>query len=185
MQAGEDKLAVGCREAAGEIDRLLGCLSVDKRLEDLGLRVVCRPGPGGVVDVYAMASPVAETVLSLPRGLRSSVTSAGIHVARVGRGRLTPFLGMCSVIARYRLRPRQGYVVVKPQGERLFLYGRDVLPESIASYRPMPPGRCRRYPVLVLNERMEPLGWGRPRRRHDRIYIENVIDAGWYLRSGV
>jgi len=184
MQTGEDEL-VECREATGEIDKLLECLGVNKRLEDLGLQVICRQGPGDVLDVYAMASPVAEAVLSLPRGLRSSITSVGIHVARARRGRLTPFLGMCSVIARYRLRPRQGYVVVKPQGERLFLYGRDVLPESIVSYRPMPPGRCGTYPVLVLNEWMEPLGWGRPRRRHDRIYIENIIDAGWYLRSGV
>ncbi|HID41170.1 MAG TPA: hypothetical protein EYP33_03330, partial [Pyrodictium sp.] len=84
-----------------------------------------------------------------------------------------------------RLRPRHGYVVVKARGEKLFLYGRDVLPESIATYRPMPKGRCRRYPVLVVNERIEPLGWGRPRRGRDSIYIENILDAGWYLRSGV
>jgi 60S ribosome subunit biogenesis protein NIP7 len=183
MQASEDWLAE-CENAVKEIDMLLGCLGVERRLGDPGLRVVCRPGPRGVLDVYAAANRVAETVLALAPELRLSVSSVGIHVARMRRGRLIPFLGLCSIIARYRLRPRQGYVVVKPQGEKLFLYGRDVLPESIAEYRPMPGGRCRGYPVLVLNERAEPLGWGRPRRGHDRIYIENVIDAAGTLGAG-
>jgi len=184
MQASEDWLT-SCSSAEEEVARLLSCLGIDQRLEDLGLQLLCRTGPEGVLDVYAATEATLRMVLGLPKGLRTSVTSIGVHIARLRRGRLTPLLGLCSLLARYRLRPRQGYVVVKARGEKLFLYGRDVLPESIATYWPMPRGRCERYPVLVVNEWMEPLGWGRPRRGRDSIYIENILDAGWYLRSGV
>ncbi|KSW11681.1 hypothetical protein CF15_02355 [Pyrodictium occultum] len=184
MQAGEDWVACSPR-ARGELEKLLSCLGVPRSLEDLGLGLLCRRRDNGVEDIYALSRPLAAALAGLPDAARGALASVGVHVARLRQGRLIPLLGLCSLLARHRLRPSRGLAVVGEKGEKLFLYGRDVLPESILRYTPMPGVECSRYPVLVANARMEPLGWGRSRRRRDRIYIENIVDAGWYLRSGV
>jgi 60S ribosome subunit biogenesis protein NIP7 len=73
----------------------------------------------------------------------------------------------------------KGYVVVNRRSERVFLYGRDVLPEGIVEIKPSNCGGM----LVVLSEDREPLGWGRVVKR--RRIVKNIIDLGWYLRSGI
>ncbi|MCI4460904.1 MAG: hypothetical protein JHC24_01670 [Thaumarchaeota archaeon] len=70
----------------------------------------------------------------------------------------------------------RGYLIVDERAEAVFLYGRDVLPRGVIRRSPSP---CGTY--AVLNRRREPLGWA---RRRGRVYA-NLVDAGWYLRSGL
>jgi len=111
---------------------------------------------------------------------------AGVHVAMLRRGRsrhILPTLGLISLAHRYGLRPRH-YVVVKQSAAVLFIYGRDVAEDSIVRIQ-RGGGPCKGLPLVVLDEFWEPIGYGTPAKRADELLIRNVLDAGWYLRSGV
>jgi 60S ribosome subunit biogenesis protein NIP7 len=138
-----------------------------------------------LVDVYALQNSLQDYIDSPDQQV--DIAFVGVHIARITmkRGRvvrIAPMLGLAQLLRVYA-RVEAGYVKVSDKAEKLFLYGRDVMPESILELRE-PRGReCN--VVLVLNRHGEPLGWGRIVRKANSIYIQNLIDAGWYLRSGV
>jgi len=63
-------------------------------------------------------------------------------------------------------------VFVNDKAEQLFLYGRNILPESIIKGK-------REGTVVVRNIKGEPLGIGKFNGR----ILENIVDLGFYLRS--
>ncbi|MFP3282629.1 MAG: hypothetical protein RXP97_00930 [Nitrososphaeria archaeon] len=132
----------------------------------IGLELLCAGG-GPCTEVFALEpSASAEAVSRRP-------FLAGVHVSRICRGRIEPLMGLLSALWGYIDR---GYIVVDERAEALFLYGRDVFPGSVVRYSR---SQCGTY--VVLNRRWEPLGWA---RREGRLY-RHVLDAGWYLRSGL
>jgi ribosome biogenesis protein Nip4 len=137
-----------------------------------------------VIDVFTLYGRLEEYI-SPRQSEHYNVISVGIHVARIiqrhGRLSVIPMLGLAQLLRVYA-KIIGGYVKVTEHGERLFLYGRDVFPESITEFKE-PLRHCDI--VIVLNKYGEPLGWGRIAGRGNSIYIQNLIDAGWYLRSGV
>jgi 60S ribosome subunit biogenesis protein NIP7 len=192
MQANKDTLRINIRRCSQQVvDKtirhvLTACLGItrDKAEEALSkIVVLCKySGPGedtSTVDVY-IASKTLEDVLQILKHPVEIIT-IGVHSFRVKK-KVLPLLGFVSIIRRYGLMPIKGYAIVNEKGEKLFLYGRDVFSNNIIELKE--PG-CRQGYIMVLNMYKEPLGWGKIRRGHDTIYIQNVIDAGWYLRSGV
>ncbi|ABM81379.1 PUA domain-containing protein [Hyperthermus butylicus] len=180
MQVGEEKKLGMCSSEIRDLLRgLVECIVGVDVLKHYSL--LCKHS-SGIVDVYALLG-------ELYRYLDSSVSvepfTAGVHIARIRRRRLIPLLGLAQLLRREAGWYRAGYVIVTEHAEKLFLYGRDVFQssiEAIAEYT----GSCNKYDTyLVLNKRMEPLGWGRLVKYNNRIYIQNIVDAGWYLRSGV
>jgi len=82
---------------------------------------------------------------------------------------------------------REKGVVVSEKGEQLFLYGRDILEESIIKVGSLVrPGKK----VIVLNKFYEPLGLGIIAKLFDKptgkpkTIVKNILDRGWYLRKG-
>lgn len=82
---------------------------------------------------------------------------------------------------------RERGVVVSEKGEQLFLYGRDILEESIIKVGSLVQIGSK---VIVFNKFYEPLGLGMIIKFSDKLteqpktIIKNILDRGWYLRKG-
>ncbi len=147
--------------------------------------LLCRK-KDNTVDLYAARENIVRELASIRPAIensRAEIFTAGIHIARIKRGKITPLLGLLAIIRlAEKIPPPTGYAVVNEKAEKLFLYGKDVFQENILKLSQ--PG-CNKNYVIVLNEHNDALGWGRIRKQQNTIYIQNIIDVGWYLRSGV
>lgn len=72
---------------------------------------------------------------------------------------------------------RKIYIASKVEG--LFLYGRNILKESISKN----PNNIDSGYVLVQNERDENLGFGIFQKQGEQIIVKNLLDKGFYLRK--
>lgn len=78
------------------------------------------------------------------------------------------------------------YILLNAEAEILFLYGRDILGESILEYSKGLKENCL---VIISNTNKEPLGIGRTRfsdeviRKKGKITISNLMDLGLYHRN--
>ncbi|MFL6344712.1 MAG: PUA domain-containing protein [Nitrososphaeraceae archaeon] len=78
------------------------------------------------------------------------------------------------------------HIVVNETAEKLILYGRDVLGQSIVQTSEM----LRESEIIILlNTRKEPIGIGRTKvsgeslLSQDKSTVVTLVDAGYYLRS--
>jgi predicted RNA-binding protein (TIGR00451 family) len=78
------------------------------------------------------------------------------------------------------------HIVVNETAEKLILYGRDVLGQSIVETSEM----LRENEIIILlNTRKEPIGIGRTKvsgeslLSQDKSTVVTLVDAGYYLRS--
>ena len=78
------------------------------------------------------------------------------------------------------------YITVNENAEKLILYGRDVMGESILEASDM---LGENELVIILNSRLEAIGIGRTRfagrslLQKGRITVTTLMDAGYYLRE--
>lgn len=78
------------------------------------------------------------------------------------------------------------YITVNENAEKLVLYGRDVMGESIVEAYDM---LGENELVIILNSRLEAIGVGRTRfagrslLQKGRVTVTTVADAGYYLRE--
>jgi len=131
------------------------------------------------IDVYLVSPRAAAIRLA---GAISTPYTLGIHVARLRGSAVLPMLGLLSLSHRHRLKPSTHYVVVDDEAAIRFIYGKDVELRAVLEERVEQ--QCR-LPVIVVNKLYEPLGYGKKAKSHGELLIRNVLDAGWYLRSGV
>ena len=170
MQA-EEARPVDCPEqVARELQGLLACYRARLRARLALLCVRSRH----CLEVLA----ADEAAARLAKRLSLPPFTAGIHVARLCRGRLHPLLGLLAVIDGVR----DHYAVVDEEAEKLFLYGRDVFRERVVELKVAE--RCGSQPLIVVNRFGDPLGFA-AYRPQGRVILANLLDAGWYLRSGV
>ena len=160
-----------------EVKNAVHCYTGSRRVSG---RLLCAESRK-CVEVFAVEERTAK-LLSMLSGIEGlEIFVAGIHVARMCTGKLRLLLGFTTLLD---LPVTNHYVVVNEAGEKLFTYGRDVLPESVVEEKI--DKKCRdTLPVLVLTQRKEPLGFAKPRSERGRVIFQNVLDVGWYLRSGV
>ncbi len=113
------------------------------------------------------------------------LVSLGIQYAlyKVETAKLYPSLGLLTIIRLLNSPPTSHYVIVESKAAMLFTYGRDILHDSIIKLNHNQ--ECKRYPLIVMNEEVEPIGFGTLKRMNGRVLIQNILDVGWYLRSGV
>ncbi|MHA1238832.1 MAG: hypothetical protein ACTSSJ_06315 [Candidatus Odinarchaeia archaeon] len=79
-------------------------------------------------------------------------------------------------------------VWVSEEGERFFLYGKDIFKRSVTKISPT---ACAGDKVIVLNSKCEALGLGvlriKPESFRDTkdntIVVDNITDLGWYIRK--
>jgi len=111
---------------------------------------------------------------------------AGSITKRKGKLKLKIGLDLMEFLAQ---RLRRNIVIVNDHAAMLFLYGRDIMLNSIVDILP-PIG----YLTVVANRGLEILGLAKlliniegainKGAKKDVIALKNVIDKGWYLRKG-
>ncbi len=180
MPAPEKTRLAPCSEAVlRELARLLNCYSQEMRKAILARSLLCSEKRGKTT-IYSFSGDTRIVDKLLEEG---EVRAVGIAIAVTTSRGLAPTLGLLSLAASLHIKPLNHYVVVREPGATLFLYGRDILEESVVELRADP--SCGEAPLIVLDEERLPLGLGAVARKRSQLLIRNVLDAGWYLRSGV
>ena len=110
------------------------------------------------------------------------IITIGIQIAIVKKRRIHPTLGLLTLLKTNKTQPENHYAIVTGKAAELFTYGRDILQQSILSIKINK--KCKEHPLIILTTNMEPIGYGTPYTTNDRILIQNILDIGWYLRSG-
>ena len=109
---------------------------------------------------------------------------AGLAIGELKK-QFMPSIAGADLFARYGKR-NKFYVVVNKKAENLFLYGRDIMGESIVEASE---ALYQNEVVIVLNRRFEAIGIGRTRFagrllfQKGKVTISNIVDAGYYLRE--
>ena len=191
MQAPQDRL--NSRECpsslARRVVRLAECYTATlAMLLERDYRLLCPTrlahygeGRGVKVNVYAMVKSAYEQVKQVIMSHEPMVI--GVQVAVMLGKLLVPTLGLLSIMRRHGITPRSHYVIVTGKAAVLFTYGRDVFGGSIETLRRR--RDCKETPLIVATSQGDLLGFGKLVRRNGRLLIRNLLDVGWYLRSGV
>lgn len=131
------------------------------------------------IDIFIMSKTCIDKVLKrVIVYAQQHIVSMGVHVFRKKSNKLLPMLGLLNFI-----KPRKGYVVVSYEGIKHFLYGKDILHNNIIEIVEFP-ADCK-LPYIVVGPKGEAVGYGRLIVFKGKPLIRNVLDLGWYLRSGV
>lgn len=99
----------------------------------------------------------------------------GLLIGRIRKGRFALGLEGASLLAPHARKK----VYVNDEAEQLILYGRDAFHKSILRFER---SLKREDGCLITNKRGEALAIGK--FKGGKIFVENVIDRGWYLREG-
>ncbi len=101
---------------------------------------------------------------------------AGLYIGEIRKGDFVLGLEGAALLGREAKR-----VYVSDEAEQLVLYGRDVFSKSVTKVV----GELQRGDrCLIVNSRSEVIGIGRFKGPREEVSIENILDRGWYLRSG-
>ena len=129
-----------------------------------------------------------RTVCLVPGGLESIMKMqpylAGLAIGELKK-QFVPSIAGADLFARSGKRS-EFYITVNENAEKLVLYGRDVMGESIVEASDM---LGENELVIILNMRFEVIGIGRTRSagssllQKGRVTGTTVADAGYYLRN--
>jgi predicted RNA-binding protein (TIGR00451 family) len=121
--------------------------------------------------------------------VQKAVQTADPHLVGLAIGELKkqfmPSIAGADLFARYG-KKNKFYIVVNEKAEKLVVYGRDIMGESIVDATE---ALQENELVIVLNTRFEAIGIGRTRfsgrllLQKGKITIGNVADLGYYLRE--
>ncbi len=170
------------------LNRLLECIanSTIRDLEEkLEVKTICRRlGKKKPAYVYFADRHLINFLKELSKRSINyqDIVSIGVHVAIVEHRTIKPTLGLLNFLALLGIK--DNYIVVNDVAEKHFLYGRNVFEDNIVQIRSNT--ACPHNIFVVVNNEYIPLGWGRLGRAGGKgLRVINLIDLGWYLRSGV
>jgi len=109
---------------------------------------------------------------------------AGLVIGELKK-QFVPSMAGADLFARSRKR-NKFYIIVNENAEKLVLYGRDIMGESIVEASDT---LGENELVIVLNSRLEAIGIGRTRfagrslLQKGRVTVTTLSDAGYYLRE--
>jgi len=130
--------------------------------------------------VYLVSSKVEEAAAHL-----NSSYSIGLAIGKLGKRDFIPSIAGADLFARYGKR-NQFYIIISEKGEKLALYGRDIMGESIIEASGNLP---ENELVIVVNRSDEAIALGRTRfsgrllLQRGRVTVSTITDAGFYLRG--
>ena len=110
--------------------------------------------------------------------------SLGLAIGELGK-EFSPSIAGADLFARYGKR-NKFYIVVSEKAEKLVLYGRDIMGESIVDASE---ALAENELVILLNTGHEAIAIGRTRfsgkslLQKGRVTVTTVADAGYYLRE--
>jgi predicted RNA-binding protein (TIGR00451 family) len=128
-------------------------------------------------EVYLLSTALEPIILT------RQPSYAGLKIGELKK-RFLPTMQAADLIARFS--KKFPYIVVNPTAEKLILYGRDVLGESILESTKM---LNENQIVIILNANREPIAIGKSKfsgkclLQKGKITVITVVDAGYYLRS--
>ena len=111
--------------------------------------------------------------------------SAGLAIGELKK-QFLPSIAGADLFARYGERNNKYYIMVGDQAEKLVLYGRDIMGESIVEASET---LDENELVIVLNTAFEAIAVGRTRFagrslfQKGRVTVSTIADAGYYLRE--
>jgi predicted RNA-binding protein (TIGR00451 family) len=111
--------------------------------------------------------------------------SAGLAIGELKK-QFLPSIAGAYLFARNRERKNKYYIKVGDQAEKLVLYGRDIMGESIVEASD---ALDENELVIVLNTAYEAIAVGRTRfagrslLQKGRVTVSTIADAGYYLRE--
>jgi 60S ribosome subunit biogenesis protein NIP7 len=151
-------------------------------------------GRWGVFDFFKSKSLMirgngSKLVCLVPGELEEHAMRMQPYLAGLAIGELkkqfVPSMAGADLFARLGKR-NEFYITVNENAEKLILYGRDIMGESILEASD---SLDENELVIVLNKRLEAIGVGRTRfagrslLQKGRITVTTVADAGYYLRG--
>lgn len=136
-----------------------------------------------------VADDKTKKICLISAGLKPLVSKfdpdyGGLEIGELKKG-FTPTMPGADLFARHSNK-NEFYVTVNENAEKLVLYGRDVMGDSITLASE---SLDENQLVIILNNRQEAIGLGRTRFagksifQKGRITITTVADAGQYLRD--
>lgn len=131
-------------------------------------KVVCLVTGGGIEKAVQVMDPY----------------SAGLAIGELKK-QFIPSIAGADLFARYGER-NKFYIVVGDQAEKLVLYGRDIMGESIVTASD---ALDENELVIVLNKALDAIAVGRTRFagnllfQKGRVTVTTIADAGYYLRE--
>jgi 60S ribosome subunit biogenesis protein NIP7 len=117
---------------------------------------------------------VADEAKRTMKQIKIDPYSAGLFLGEEKDRRFKPGFPLLDLISKRTERK----VVVNKKGETMFLYGKNILEESIMKKGP----ECDSGLVLVQNEDDETLGYGEAKIDKGTRIIKNLLDRGDFLR---
>lgn len=132
----------------------------------------------GVVREVYFLSTALERIVSVQQPMH-----AGLMVGELKKSFLPSMQG-ADIIAR--MSKKFPYIIVNEVAEKIILYGRNVLGQSILE---MAENLKENEIVLLLNINKEPIGIGRTKfsgyslLQENKSTVDTLVDAGYYLRS--
>lgn len=144
----------------------------------------------GSINMVCLVSPeLASALVRMDSTIEESEPgAAGLAIGELGKKQFTPTLAGANLFARASgmEKKRRYYVKVGQNAEKLVLYGRDVMGDSIIDASPE---LGENELVVLVNAGGEGIGIGRTRfsgraiLQKGRVTITTVADAGSYLRD--
>jgi ribosome biogenesis protein Nip4 len=135
-----------------------------------------------------MIEEKTDTVCLVPGGLEEIMEMqpylAGLAIGELKK-QFVPSVAGADLFARCGKRNRF-YVTVSEKAEKLVLYGRDIMGESIVDASDL---LDENELVIILNSSLEAIGVGRTRfagrslLQKGRVAVTTLSDAGYYLRD--
>jgi 60S ribosome subunit biogenesis protein NIP7 len=170
-----------CKPARAErtqINRALHRWGAFEFFKDKAL-LVEKNGKKKVVVVCLVTHTVEEVMIHTMTPYRS-----GLDIGELKK-QFIPSIAGADLFARYGER-NKFYIIVSEKAEKLVLYGRDIMGESIIEASD---SLHENELVIVLNKWFEAIAVGRTRfagkslLRKGRVTVTNISDAGYYLRE--
>jgi 60S ribosome subunit biogenesis protein NIP7 len=131
------------------------------------------------VPVYLVAKGIEKMVIHIVQPY-----SLGLAIGELKK-QFTPSIAGADLFARYGVR-NKFYIVVGDQAEKLVLYGRDIMGDSILEASD---DLNENELVILLNKALDAIAVGRTRFagsslvQKGRVTVTTIDDAGYYLRE--
>jgi 60S ribosome subunit biogenesis protein NIP7 len=111
--------------------------------------------------------------------------SVGLAIGELGKKQFIPSIAGADLFARHGKR-NEFYIIVSEKGEKLVLYGRDIMGDSITEASD---NLAENELVIVLSRASDAIALGRTRFsgrllfQKGKVTVSTITDAGYYLRE--
>ncbi len=137
---------------------------------------------GFFIELFAITQNMLDLILLLNK-TDVQPYSAGFPLGIVKKGGFKPSLPLAKILFKKCRHQTLNFLVLDEKAERKYLYGRDVFVDIKKTKQPYTIKK-QDY-VIVVNTRFDVLGWGFiVEKVKGKVKLQNIIDVGWYLRSG-